>query len=60
MVCRLGVRPKNPKLDAVRAEKRRQQNLDNGLVCVWDTVARNYRSIPVDAVLEIRFRGMIL
>lgn len=60
MVCRLGVRPKNPKLTEEQAAKRREQNLDNGLVTVWDTVARNYRSIPVDGVKQIRFRGLVL
>lgn len=60
MIARLGIRNKSPKLAPERAEARRQQNLDNGLVTVWDTVARNYRSIPVDGVTEIRFGGMVL
>ena len=32
---------------------------DHNLVTVFDTVAKAYRSIPLDAIVEIRFGGKI-
>ncbi len=28
-----------------------------GLLCVWDSVKKEYRCVPLDAVSEIRVRG---
>ena len=58
MVCRTGVRVKNPKLTPQEAQERRERNLSKGLITVWDAQVREYRSIPVINVLRLKVRGL--